>query len=134
MVHGVRRAALTAALIACVVFAAPALAQNGGNPGDEPFSGPLLDNKFPGGEAQKTPTPTPTPRETDTPEPTPSPSASPEASPTATATATPEPGGKGRKEMPNTGSDPLRVGLMGLTLLGFGLSLRMSLTEARRRN
>ena len=131
MVRGVRRVALTAAAIACFVAASPAPAQTGGGAGGEPFSGPLLDDKFPGGKgAQKTPTPTPptpepTAEETETPEPT--------ASPEPTATAKPN-GRRNDKKLPNTGSDALRIGLMGLTLLGFGFSLRLGLAEAGRRD
>lgn len=94
-----------------------------GSGSDEPFSGPELENEFPGGNGQATPTAEPTPEETSTPEP----------SPTPAATAKPG-GGKRGKRLPDTGSDPLRVGLMGLTLLGFGLSLRLGLAEVQRRN
>ncbi len=126
---------MTAAAVACFVAAAPALAQNGGGGADEPFSGPVLVDDFPGDKgAQKTPTPKPTrePTPSPTPEETETPTPTPEASPTPTATA--KPGRTNAKDLPNTGSDPLRVGLMGLTLLGFGFSLRLSLTEARSRN
>ncbi len=133
MVRGVRRAAVTAAAIACVVAASPAPAQTGGGNGGEPFSGPPLEDKFPGGNgAQKTPTPKPT--RTATPEPTPEETETPEPTARPEATATAKPGGRNGKNLPNTGSDTLRIGLMGFTLLGFGLSLRLSLSEARGRD
>lgn len=132
MVREVRLVAVTAAAIVCVAAPAPALAQNGGRTADEPFSGPMLEDEFPGGGgAQKTPEPTPTrtPRRTPTPSPTATPT--PEPTPSPTATAAPA-NGKNDKNLPDTGSDPLRTGLMGLTLLGFGLSLRLSLVGGRR--
>lgn len=89
---------------------------------DEPFSSPGLRGQIPGGSAQGTATPTPEATETATPEPT--------ATAEATATARP----KRPRELANTGSDPGRVALMGLVLVGFGLSLRLriALGDARR--
>ena len=92
----------------------------------------MLDDRFPGGKDAKTPTPTPT--RTETPEPTPEETRTPEPTASPAPTATAKPGGRNGKNLPNTGSDALRIGLMGFTLLGFGLSLRLSLTEARGRN
>lgn len=120
-------------MIACVVAAPPARAQMGADNGGEPFSGPVLEDKFPGGNgAQKTPTPKPT--RTATPEPTPQETETPEPTASPEPTATAKPGGRKGKNLPNTGSDTLRIGLMGLTLLGFGFSIRLSLAEAGRRD
>ncbi len=127
MVSGVRRAGVTAAVLLCAFPASPALAQQG-----EPFSEPPLSGEFPDGSgSQATPTPSPTATRTATPTATATRTPQPTATPTPTATAKP---GRGNKDLPNTGSDPLRVGLMGLTLLGFGVSLRLGITDARRRD
>ena len=140
----VRRAAVTAAAtLLCAGAATPARAQQGGA-----YSSPVLTNDFPGkGGVQRTPTPSPTPRATRTARPTPEPTAvptrtprprptptpTPTASPEPTATAKPDDGG-GKGNLPETGSDPLRVGLMGLTLLGFGFSVRLGVGDARRQH
>ena len=112
----VRRAAALAAVILCASTAAPALAQDNGRP----FTEPPLKGELP--EATPTGTATADPTWTATP------------TPTATATATAGPGKKG--DLPATGSDPLRVGLIGLSMLGFGLSLRfrVALSDARPRD
>jgi hypothetical protein len=109
----VRLTAASAAVLICAA-AAPALAQ-------EPFASPVLRDKPKGGFTEKTPTPTPT------------------ASPTATATASPTPTATPRRHgkdgaLAETGADPLRLALAGLTLLGFGFSirLRIALADARR--
>jgi hypothetical protein len=101
------------AVLICAL-AAPALAQ-------DPFRSPVLRDKPKGGFAQTTPTPTATA----------TPSAT--ASPTPTPTATPRPRRHG--ELADTGADPLRLALAGLSLLGFGLCLRLriALADARRR-
>jgi hypothetical protein len=110
----VRRAGAIAAAILCALTAAPAVAQS-------PFNSPVLRDKPKGGfGAEKTPTPTPTPTATET----------ATASPTPTATAKP----RKDRALAETGTDPLRVGLAGLSLLGFGLCirLRVALADARR--
>ena len=101
------RLALLAALL-CVSLAAPALAQ-------KPFNAPKLSDEPKGGFKAK-------------------PTATPE--PTATATASPEPTARPRRvrsSLPNTGADPMRLALAGLTLLGFGFALRfrVALADAR---
>ena len=99
-----------------LAFAVPAVAQ-------EPYSNPPLTDEpedgFGGGEATATP--------------------APKATATATATATAEPtatprSGPPKAQLANTGSEPLQVALIGLTLLGFGLALRfrVALADARR--
>jgi hypothetical protein len=112
------RTVATATVLLCAVTATPALAQNG-----EPFSEPQLNGSFPGGSGSQATAATATA--------TPEPTGTATASPSQTATSTPKPG-RGRN-LPNTGSDPARVGLMGLTLLGFGLSLRFRVAHADAR-
>jgi hypothetical protein len=108
------------------------IAQTDPQPGDR-FGGlPKLRTKFPGSGSQTTPTPTPTPTPTATPteEPTAEPSATPTASPKPTAT--PKPDGN---ELARTGSDaPPLLALGGMSLLGFGIALRLrlALDDARR--
>lgn len=113
-----RRAAAAAAVFLCAFTAGPAPAQDNGRP----FTEPPLEGELP--EATATATATADPTRTAT--------ATPSAAPTATATA--GPGKKG--DLPATGSDPLRVGLIGLSMLGFGLSLRfrVALSDARPRD
>jgi hypothetical protein len=96
---------LLATLLACVLAAAPAVAQ-----GAKPFTKPPLSAHPRQGLGRATPTPTAT------------------STPRATPTAGP------RRNLPNTGADPMRLALAGLTLLGFGLSLRfrVALADARR--
>jgi hypothetical protein len=108
----VRLTGVLVAVLICVV-AAPALAQ-------QPFASPVLRDRPKGGFAKGTPTPTATP----------SPTATATASPTPTPTA--RPGKHG--QLAETGADPLRLALAGLTLLGFGLCLRLrlALADARR--
>lgn len=96
-----------------------------------PYSEPPLKGDFPDGQgAQQTPTATPEATATAT--------STATAEPTATATATVEPtatAGPGKRgDLPNTGSETLEVGLAGLTLIGFGISLRLrvALADARR--
>lgn len=129
----VRRLAAAAAVSICALMAPPAVAQTpgaGSTPkagNGEPFDHPRLGDEFPGGSgSQLTPTPSPTATRTSTSTPTPRP----------TATPRPDDGKNNGEELPDTGTDPLRVGLMGLTLLGFGLSLRLrvALADARRRD
>ena len=135
MVREVRRAVVTAAAIACFFAAAPALAQNRGGVADEPFSGAVLERRVPRWQRRAEDADTEAHSHGD---------ADSRGDADADARAVGEPnthrhgqagqGGNGKgKDLPDTGSDPLRVGLMGLTLLGFGFSLRLSLTEARRR-
>jgi hypothetical protein len=108
------RVRLTGAMVAVLICAvtAPALAQ-------DPFASPVLRDKPKGGFATVTPTPTAT--------------ASATASPSATPTATPR--SKKHGQLADTGTDPLRLALAGLALLGFGFSLRLriALADARRR-
>jgi carbohydrate-binding DOMON domain-containing protein len=103
------------AVLLCAL-AAPALAQ-------KPFNGPVLTDKPKGGFGAQTTTPTPTPtaRATAT--------ATRTATATPTATATARPGRRG-EPLANTGADPVRLALAGLTLLGFGFSLRLRLALA----
>ena len=117
-----RRAAASAAVILCASPATPALAQQGG----EPFSQPPLKGEI----RDATPTPTETATASATRTPTPEPSASP------TPTATVKPGKNAAGNLPATGSDATQVGLIGLSLLGFGLSLRfrVALADARSRD
>ncbi|MEJ7891226.1 MAG: hypothetical protein WKF94_01115 [Solirubrobacteraceae bacterium] len=128
MSMSVRRAVATAAaLLCCALSASPALAQQG-----EPFSGPPLKEGFPDGSgAQRTPTPSPTATGTATR--TPRPTATATSTPTVTATPTPKPRPNRRDDLPATGTDALRVGLMGFTLLGFGISLRLRVADGIRR-
>ncbi len=117
----VRHAGPLAAVMLCAAVPGAALARNRDDmlvaqiaqarPAKDPFGGltPLRSHpRTPlGGDA--TPTSTPTPR--------------------ATATATPV----DRSGLPSTGSDPALVALAGLSLFGFGLSLRLrvALGDAR---
>lgn len=98
------RLAVLAALILMLV-AAPAPAQ-------QPYSQPRLRDKPRGGfHGQAT------------------------ATPTATATATAEPTATPHRRtaaLPNTGADPLRLALAGLTLIGFGLALRFRVALGAR--
>ncbi len=112
-----RHAGPLAAVLLCTVVPAPALARNGDDvlvaqiaqarAAKDPFRALPPLRRHPrtrlGGDA--TPTPTPT------------------------ATATPA----GKSDLPSTGSDPALVALVGLSLLGFGLSLRLrvALGDAR---
>jgi LPXTG-motif cell wall-anchored protein len=114
----VRRTAAAAAVVLCAAWAPAAVAQDPGRP----FEEPVLEGEIPTATATADPT--------ETAEPT----ATPTAEPTATATATSGPGGKAN--LPATGSDPLQVVLIGLSLLGFGLSLRfrVALADARPRD
>jgi len=125
--------ATAAALLCCALSASPALAQQG-----EPFSGPPLNDGFPDGSgAQRTPTPSPTATEAPTRTPRPTTTARPTSTPTVTATPTATPTRKPRPnrrdDLPATGADALRVGLMGFTLLGFGISLRLRVADGTRR-
>ena len=107
MALGVRRTVAVAAVLLCALVA-PASAQE---------FGPPLRDKPQGGFAQTTPTPTATATETATASPTP--------------TASPRRNG----ELANTGADPRRLALAGLSLLCFGLCfrLRLGLADERRR-
>lgn len=117
MSQSVRRAGVTAAILICGLTPATAIAQQR-LPAEPPparaYENPTLRSKPPtelgGGSATPTPTPTPEPTATATPEPT-----TPQA-------ATPSPSSS---DLPRTGSDPLRVALAGMALLGFGLTLRL---------
>lgn len=112
-----------AATLLCVAWAAPAAAKRPG-----PFSEPRLrthpKTELRGG----TPTPTATATATATRTATPTPTATATTEPTTTGTPT-----AGNAGLPNTGADPVRVAVAGLTLVGFGLALRLSLVDARRR-
>jgi hypothetical protein len=104
-----------AAVFLCTLATAPAVAQG-------PFGSPVLRDKPKGGfGAKSTPTPTATATATRTATPTPSP----------TATAGPR---RHRGPLAETGADPLRIALAGLSLLGFGLCIRfrVALADVRR--
>lgn len=93
---------------------APAFAQ-------EPFDSPTLSDEPPAGQGSDA---TPTPSKTAT------------ATPTETATATSEPAATPRArraQLARTGSEPLELALLGMTLLGFGMALRfrVALADAR---
>lgn len=110
-----RRAGPLAAVLLCTLLAAPAHAQtsSAGSPPDQPRLRKHPEQRL-GGRA----TPTPTAGAT----------ATATATPTAAPSATPKP------DLPATGSEPGMVALAGMTLLGFGLSLRLrvALADARR--
>jgi hypothetical protein len=128
-----RRAGAVVAVLICMIVPNAVSAQEPmltaqieeGTPFDNDLPG--LKDKFPGSKGQKTPTPTPTateePTATATPSPTPTATATktPEPSPTPTATAKPG-------DLARTGSDsPPLFALGGLSLLGFGIALRLRL-------
>jgi LPXTG-motif cell wall-anchored protein len=100
-------------------------------PTGKPFTEPPLKRQFPG-DSKAQATPTPKPAKTAAPTATPRATATPTRTPSPTPTATAKPG-KG-EDLPSTGSDALEIGLAGMTLLGFGLSLRfrVALADVRR--
>lgn len=102
-----------AAVLVCTLAPAPALAQTSSQA--TPFGEPRL-RRHPEQRLGGRPTPTPTPTAT------------------ATAGATPAPTATPKPDLPATGSDPGVVALAGMTLVGFGLSLRLrvALGDARR--
>jgi len=117
-----RHAGPLVAVLLCFLVPAPVHAQSSSQatPRDQPPLRKHPQNKLGGGPA-RTPTATATASATASPTATTTPTATP------TATATPKPG------LPATGSEPGLVALAGVTLLGFGLSLRfrVALGDAR---
>ena len=119
-----RHAGPLVAVLLCFLVPAPVHAQSSSQatPRDQPPLRKHPQNKLGGGPA-RTPTATATASATASPTAT----TTPTATPTPTATATPKP------DLPATGSEPGLVALAGVTLLGFGLSLRfrVALGDAR---
>jgi carbohydrate-binding DOMON domain-containing protein len=128
MPFNARRAGAVAATLLCVMTPSVVHAQ-----AKNTFLGqPLITEKPPHplrGSATATPTATATSTATATRTATPTPTATRTATPTPTATA--KPGGS-QTGLADTGLDAVAVALGGLSLLGFGLSLRMALDNARR--
>ena len=132
MFRKVRRAGLQIVALTCLLTPAVAAAQEPmavtqlaqTNQVVDPFDGlPRVKDRFPGSGSQATPTPTPTEE--------------PSATPTATATPEPTATAKPRngRELAETGSDDVPIlALGGLSLLGFGIALRLrlALDDARR--
>jgi hypothetical protein len=133
-----RRAGSAVAVLICLLAPNVAPAQEpvlvaqideAGEP--QPFGSlPPIRSKFPGSGSQTNPTPTPTEEPTATPTATETPEPTPTRTPEPTATAKP-----GDIDLVRTGSDdPPLLALGGLSLLGFGIALRLrlALDDARR--